>query len=45
VDGKQYVAMVTGHGNPLSFGLGKLTPEIELPAVNSSALYIFALPN
>jgi alcohol dehydrogenase (cytochrome c) len=45
VDGKQYIAMVTGHGNPLSFGLGKLTPEIDLPSVNSSAVYVFALPD
>ncbi|HWJ70481.1 MAG TPA: PQQ-binding-like beta-propeller repeat protein [Sphingobium sp.] len=45
VDGKQYVAMVTGHGNPLSFGLGKLTPEIELPPVNSAAVQVFALPD
>jgi len=45
VDGKQYVAMVTGHGNPLSFGLGALTPEIELPPVNTAAVYVFALPD
>jgi alcohol dehydrogenase (cytochrome c) len=45
VDGKQYIAMVTGHGNPLSGGLGKLTPEIEMPPVNSSAIYVFALPD
>ncbi|WP_404711851.1 PQQ-binding-like beta-propeller repeat protein [Sphingomonas sp. MMS24-J13] len=45
VNGKQYIAMVTGHGNPLSGGLGKLTPEIEMPAVNSSAITVFALPD
>ena len=45
VDGKQYVAMVTGHGNPTSTGLGSLTPEIELPPVNSAAVYVFALPD
>lgn len=45
VDGKQYVAMVVGHGNPLSSGLGALTPEIEMPPVNSSAVYVFALPD
>jgi alcohol dehydrogenase (cytochrome c) len=44
VDGKQYVAMVTGHGNPISNGIPALTPEIQLPPVNSSALYVFALP-
>lgn len=45
VGGKQYIAMVTGHGNPLSSGLGKLTPEIELPPVNSAAVQVFALPD
>jgi alcohol dehydrogenase (cytochrome c) len=44
VDGKQYIAMVVGRGNPLSAGLGALTPEIKLPPVNSSAVYVFALP-
>jgi alcohol dehydrogenase (cytochrome c) len=45
VNGKQYIVMVTGHGNPLSGGLGKLTPEIEMPGVNSSAITVFALPD
>jgi len=45
VAGKQYIAMVTGHGNPLSFGLGNLTPEIELPPVNSAAVQVYALPD
>ncbi len=46
VDGKQYVAMVTGAGNPLAFGLpAAFTPEIPLPPVNSAALYVFALPD
>jgi alcohol dehydrogenase (cytochrome c) len=45
VDGKQYIAMVTGHGNPISNGIPALTPEIQLPAVNSSALFVFALPD
>lgn len=45
VNGKQYIAMVTGHGNPLSFGLGNLTPEIELPPVNTAAVTVFALPD
>ena len=43
VGGKQYVAMITGQGNPLSIGLGALTPEIQLPAVPSSGVYVFAL--
>ena len=43
VDGKQYVAFVTGLGNPLAFGLPGFTPEIPLPEVNSAAVYVFAL--
>jgi alcohol dehydrogenase (cytochrome c) len=45
VDGKQYVAMVTGHGNPLAFGIPDVIPETQLPPVNSSAIYVFALPD
>jgi alcohol dehydrogenase (cytochrome c) len=45
VDGKQYIAMVTGYGNPFSRGIPALTPEIQLPAVNSSAVFVFALPD
>ena len=44
VDGKQYVAMVTGAGNPLSFGIPDVIPETQLPSVNSSSVYVFALP-
>ncbi|WAT18910.1 PQQ-binding-like beta-propeller repeat protein [Aurantiacibacter sp. MUD11] len=43
VDGKQYVAVVTGMGNPLAFGLPNFTPELPVPEVNSSAVYVFAL--
>lgn len=45
VDGKQYIALVTGHGNPLAFGIPDVIPETQLPAVNSSAIYVFALPD
>ena len=45
VDGKQYIAIVTGHGNPLAFGIPDVLPETQLPPVNSSALYVFALPD
>lgn len=45
VDGKQYVAVVTGHGNPLAFGVPDVIPETQLPPVNSSAIYVFALPD
>ncbi len=44
VDGRQYVAVVTGMGNPLAFGLPGFTPELPVPPVNSSAIYVFALP-
>ena len=45
VDGKQYVAIVTGHGNPLSTGIADVIPETQLPPVASSAVYVFALPD
>ncbi|MXO58916.1 PQQ-binding-like beta-propeller repeat protein [Altererythrobacter salegens] len=45
IDGKQYVAMVTGVGNPLSFGIPDVIPETQLPPVTSSAVYVFALPD
>ena len=45
VDGKQYVAIVSGHGNPLAFGIPDVIPETQLPPVNSSTLYVFALPD
>ncbi|OYX09332.1 MAG: hypothetical protein B7Z08_05670 [Sphingomonadales bacterium 32-68-7] len=45
VDGKQYVAIVTGAGNPLSLGIPDVIPETQLPSVNSSAVYVFALPD
>lgn len=44
VDGRQYVAVVTGMGNPLAFGLPNFTPELPLPPVNSSSIYVYALP-
>ena len=43
VDGKQYVAVVTGMGNPLAFGLPNFTPETPLPEVNSASVYVFGL--
>lgn len=44
VNGRQYVAVVTGMGNPLAFGLPNFTPELPVPPVNSSSIYVFALP-
>jgi alcohol dehydrogenase (cytochrome c) len=45
VDGRQYIAMVTGVGNPLSLGVPDVIPETQLPSVTSSAVYVFALPD
>lgn len=45
IGGKQYVAMVTGYGNPVSLGISVLTPEIQVPPVVSSGIYVFALPD
>jgi alcohol dehydrogenase (cytochrome c) len=44
VDGKQYVAMVTGHGNPLASGISDVIPETQLPPVSGAAVFVFALP-
>ncbi|TIX51562.1 PQQ-binding-like beta-propeller repeat protein [Alteraurantiacibacter aquimixticola] len=44
VDGRQYVAVVTGAGNPLSFGLPNFTPELPEPEINSAAVTVYALP-
>ena len=44
VDGRQYIAVVTGIGNPLAFGLPGFTPELPLPDINAAAVYVFALP-
>jgi alcohol dehydrogenase (cytochrome c) len=45
VDGRQYIAMVTGVGNPLSSGIADVIPETQLPPVNISTIYVFALPD
>ena len=45
IGGKQYVAMVTGAGNPLSTGIPDVIPETQMPSVNSSSVYVFALPD
>ena len=44
VDGKQTIAMVVGHGNPLASGLPGKTPELQLPPVNNSSIHGFAPP-
>ena len=42
--GRQYVAVVTGHGFGMNLGLGSVTPEITLPPVSISEIVAFALP-
>jgi alcohol dehydrogenase (cytochrome c) len=44
VNGKQYVAMVVGYGSAHAITFPMLTPEIDLPIVRSSAIWVFALP-
>jgi alcohol dehydrogenase (cytochrome c) len=44
VNGRQYVAMVVGYGSAQSITFPMLTPEIDLPIVRSSTVYVFALP-
>jgi alcohol dehydrogenase (cytochrome c) len=44
VDGRQYVAMVVGYGTAQSITFPMLTPEIDLPIVRTSAIWVFALP-
>jgi alcohol dehydrogenase (cytochrome c) len=44
VDGKQYVALVVGYGTAQAMTFPMLTPEIDLPIVRSSAIWVFALP-
>ncbi len=45
VNGKQYVAVVVGFGTLYSTGFLPLVPEIKIPRVPSSAVYVFALPD
>lgn len=42
VDGRQYVAVVVGHGNPLSSF--NMAPEIPAAPVGAAAITVFALP-
>jgi alcohol dehydrogenase (cytochrome c) len=44
VDGRQYVALVVGYGTAQAITFPMLTPEIDLPIVRSSAIWVFALP-
>ncbi|HEX5049770.1 MAG TPA: PQQ-binding-like beta-propeller repeat protein, partial [Gammaproteobacteria bacterium] len=44
VNGRQYVAMVVGYGSAQSITFPMLTPEIDLPVVRTSTVFVFALP-
>lgn len=44
VDGKQYVAIVVGYGSAQAASFGALVPEIVVPVIPSSSVYVFALP-
>ncbi len=44
-DGKQYVAITTGGGNPQEATYPSLTPEIDQPVNASTTLWVFALPH
>jgi glucose dehydrogenase len=44
IDGKQYVAVVVGYGGPHTATFPALVPDITLPAVRSSSIWVFELP-
>jgi alcohol dehydrogenase (cytochrome c) len=44
VNGKQYIAMIAGYGSPSTTTWPGLVPEITLPSVRSSQVFVFALP-
>ncbi len=44
IDGKQYIAVVVGHGGAHASTFPALVPEITLPAVRSSSIWVFELP-
>ncbi len=44
VNNKQYVAVVVGYGGAQVASFPQLTPEIPLPVVRSSAIWVFELP-
>jgi len=45
VNGKQYIALIAGYGSPSTNTWPGLVPEITLPSVRSSAVFVFALPD
>ena len=43
VRGKQYVAVLTGWGSPITRGFLELVPEIDTPLKPDASVYVFAL--
>lgn len=44
VDGKQYVAVITGHGDHRNFDRSFASPEIKVPDEVTATIWVFALP-
>lgn len=44
INGRQYIALIAGYGSPSTTTWPGLVPEITLPPVRSSAVFVFALP-
>jgi alcohol dehydrogenase (cytochrome c) len=45
IKGRQYVVFIAGYGSPSTNTWPGLVPEITLPPVRSSAVFVFALPD
>ncbi|HEX4998399.1 MAG TPA: hypothetical protein VFY29_09240 [Terriglobia bacterium] len=45
VNGKQYIAVVTGNGGPQSATFPALVPEIQNPPDHGASLWVFELPD
>lgn len=45
VNGKQYIAIVTGNGGPQSATFPALVPEIQNPPDHGSSIWVFELPD
>lgn len=43
VDGRQYIAITTGHGAPLTVDRTQLVPEIRMPSDPGAMVWVFAL--
>ena len=45
VNGRQYIAITTGHGAPLTVDRTALVPEIRMPTDPGATVWVFALEN